>query len=357
MYKQLSINGQPWQGIHDDIARPYAPLSAFDDIVNFFTLKGRIQTRPKLNTFGSATDGNPIYLQQSFKDKNGNYHTLVLTTVHAYAVTAGPVYNALTFPGAIVTLGGKSRPYGWAAINNRIYFSNSDTKVLYADGSSALQLAGNVQGGAHFMGVLASRLILAYTEENSNLYPRRLRWCRAGNPNNWTSFSAGFADLMDVPDEIAGFATSGHTGLVFRSNGITAMQPTGIGTNPFAFDHFSVQPSGVGNQYPYSLASYGNQYIVFVSSDDIYSVGGLQLTPIGRSAKKKIFIDLGLATGTVTGSIIPSLGPGMDFLSYWLVIPKSGSTAVWVYQFDDQTWVRFSSSFGTLTSISNIFTT
>ncbi len=358
MYKNIPITG-PWGGIRDDVGRPYTPLNAFDDSVNFFTLKGRLQTRPKLLAFGTAApDSKVIRLVKSFMDKNGNYHTLVLTTDTPYAITASPfAWNALTLPGGITTLGQQARPFGWAAINNRIYFSQGPTKVLYADGSSAVLAAGDVQGGSRFMGVLASRLILAYTTEASVDSPRRIRWCRAGTPNNWTSFSAGFADLMDVPDTINGYATSGQNGLIFRENGITAMVPTGVGTSPFAFSHFAVQPTGIGNKYPYSLAAYGNQHIIFVSADDIYRVRGMEVTPIGRSVKKKIFADLALANGTVWGAIIPDLGAGYDFLSYWLVIPKSGSTAVWVFQMDDETWVRFYSSAGILSAIGSAFTT
>jgi len=355
-YKQIPVSG-PWGGIRDDVARPYAPLNAFDDVLNFFTQKGRIQTRPKLSAFGTAPDGKHVRLMQSFTDKNGYIHSLVLTTYNAYALTVGPVFNALSFPGGITHLGQHNRPFGSAIINNRIYFSQGPVKVLYTDGSSALLIAGDVPGGARFMGVLASRLILAYTEESAVLYPRRVRWCRAGNPNNWTSFSSGSADLMEVPDEINGFAVSGNNGLIFRENGITAMLPTGVGTSPFAFSHFSVQPTGIGNKYPYSLAAYGNQHIIFVSADDIYRVRGLEVMPIGRAVKKKIFADLALANGTVTGQIIPNLGIGYDFLSYWLVIPKSGSTAVWVFQMDDETWVRFSSSAGVLGTIGSVYTT
>jgi hypothetical protein len=418
-YKQIPVSG-PWGGIRDDVARPYAPLNAFDDVLNFFTQKGRIQTRPKLTAFGTAPDGKPVRLMQSFTDKNGYIHSLVLTTYNAYALatTTGVVntngtavawvsgtkfatgtgaagvkitintveytilsvttdtalvltgnagtqngvaysvyWNNLTMPGGITDLGEQNRPFGNACINNRIYFSQGPTKVCYTDGSKALSLAGDVPGGARFMGVLASRLILAYTEESAVLYPRRIRWCRAGNPNNWTSFSSGSADLMEVPDEINGFAVSGNNGLIFRENGITAMLPTGVGTSPFAFSHFSVQPTGIGNKYPYSLAAYGNQHIIFVSADDIYRVRGLEVMPIGRAVKKKIFADLALANGTVTGQIIPNLGIGYDFLSYWLVIPKSGSTAVWVFQMDDETWVRFSSSAGVLGTIGSVYTT
>ena len=103
-------------------------------------------------------------------------------------------------------------------------------------------------------------------------------------------------------------------------------------------------PLGIGNNQPYSLAVFHDN-AAFIAKNDIYSINAsLALTPIGGNAKKKIMAQLGDATGTVEGWPVAQLGPGVDYLSYWLTIP--GPDATWVYHYDEGNWQQFSSSLG-----------
>jgi hypothetical protein len=355
----------PYRGVVSDTTVPLDP-SAFTDMVNFLCRKGRIQTRPRMGGFGVPPDDAIIRNVESFADAENNWHTLCLTTKHAYAITAGAVFNELTLPVGIPTLLGQqpalgtSLPFGTAAILNRIYFCNGSVPLLYTDGEVSVKLAGDVQGSGRFLTQNAYSLIMAVTAEpapgtvGSLLFPNRVRWSAAGLPDEWDptiDFTAGLNDLVDVPDIITGLATLGRNTYVFRTNGITVMYPTGIGTSAFAFEPYSFSPKGVGNKYPYSLATFNNRS-VFVASNEIYVFDGTNMDVIGMGNKKAIYKDLAQNTGDVVrGMIVPNLGVDYDFLSYWLTIP--GPDVTWVYSFDDRTWQKVVSSVGGLTAINS----
>ena len=358
-YKGDVIRG-PFQGIINSVPPPNSVPNAFDDVLNFFCRKGRVQTRPRFNASTAPPDNAILRNLLSFENEVGGLHTLALTTKNAYFITSGPTYNLLTYPGGVTDLSGTGFPYGLSKIVNRIYFANGSQKVMYVDGEASVKLVGDVPGSARFMTTQSAHLILGYTTEpeplaaNSIEHPQRVRWSKSGDPDDWTSFSSGFADLLEVPDNISGLASHGRNVIVFRTNGLSAMFPTGIGTAPFAFEHFSFAKKGVGNFYPYSLDTYANSS-AFVAQDDIYLMSGISLTPIGKNTKKAIFKDLDqLSGGIITGTIIPSLGIGYDFLSYWLSIP--GPDVTWVFHYDEGNWVRVSSSAGQLTTINTVLT-
>jgi len=290
---------------------------------------------------------------RTFSDVQNNLHTLMLTTQNAYYVnpptSRPPTYVPITSP--VGSLNGTALPYGTTVTNGRIYFSNGSKRVLYTNGESSLKDANTGTVASRYMTINDSHLILGYTTEpepgvtGSREFRQRVRWSKKGDPNTWTGFSTGFEDLLDVPDIITGLMTTGRNTLVFRSTGITVMTPTGVGTAPFSFEILSNAPLGIGNRYPYSLAVY-DDFGVFVADDDIYMINsGLQKQPIGGKAKKKIFQQLRDNTGDVVmGFPVAKLGPGVEYLSYWLVIP--GPDTTWVWQANENNWQQFSSNQG-----------
>jgi hypothetical protein len=430
-YKSEIIQG-PFKGIWDATPKPNTPKESFDELVNLFCRKGRLQSRPKLTTFTAPADGKIIRNMITFADSDGDYHTLVLTSRTPYYLTSGPTYTPIIVPAGatptagthdggdnqsiltdsgeswtanefvglyvhnttdgskglitanttntitatlaggtgndwddgdeyeIGTLAGTSQPFAMAPMNGRVYFSNGSGVVLYCDGTDTLGIAGDCPGACRFMTVNAFHLIIGYTTEpapgeaGSTVYPIRIRWSKSGDPDDWTSFTSGFNDLVEVPDQITGLTTLGRNTFIARTNGFTMMSPTGNGQAPFIFEQYNYAPKGVGNRFPYSLATYGNT-AVFVSADDIYMLDGAALTPIGGNCKKKIFEQIAQASGDVVrGDIIPRMGVSYDFLSYWLSIP--GVNYTWVYSKDDQAWSKFYSSAGRLTCIANVST-
>lgn len=349
-----------WAGVVTDIPAPGA-LNAFDDMRNFLCRKGRIITRPRLNSYGTPPDGATVRAMITFIDGLNNYHTLVLTTQNAYMLTPGPVWHLLTYPVGVVNLSGTALPYGIVSILNQIYFANGSVPLLFSDGSAALQVAGDVPGSGRFLTSNSQTLIMAATTEpapgivNSTFFPNRVRWSADGLPQEWNNtvdFSAGFNDLVEVPDVITGLTTLGRNTYIMRTNGITVMYPTGntgVDTLPFGFEDYDFAPLGVGNAYPYSLATYGPR-CVFVANDDIYMFDGSTPQPIGYGNKKAIYKDIEQAAGgPIGGQILPSLGIGFDFLAYYLSIP--GPNVTWVFGWDEKNWMRIDSSAGFLSGL------
>jgi hypothetical protein len=362
-FDQLPIPG-PFQGIVDNLPRPTKPPQAWDDLVNFFPYEGRLISRPRLNGYGNPPDGAIVRLMYRFTDLLGNNHNLVLTTQNAYFVTGTtiPVYNRLAIPAPYPSLGGNSLPYGYAVMVGRVYFSNGSLPGLYVEGSDHLAGA-NHYGGWRFAGVLGNHLVTLNTTEPEGpgafQYGNRVRWSASGDPQEWRpnyDSTAGFADLLEVPDSITGFATLGRSGYIFRNNGITLMTPTGVSVAPFQFDQVTNAPLGVGCWYPYSLSTYGS-ICCFVSTSEIYAFDGSSFNNIGASAKKKIFADIGASpVESIYGWIIPRLGAGFPMFSYWLSLPNSvqGGPVCWVFNFDSQAWWRFWTPYGQLTALANL---
>lgn len=369
-YKSLPIRG-PFKGINSDTPSPESQPNEFDDVLNFFVRKGRLHSRVQLATFVPTIPNNQIgrYIGK-FKDANGKLHTFVFAgyasgQTPAFMLTVGPpTLNPLAIPGLTAGQLGSNSLFTDAHIQNQIYFANGGYPLSYLDGSNAVQFAGDTPGTCNFLAVNANHLIQAYCIEpalgqtGSTTYPRRVRWSASGNPLEWstaTDFTAGLNDLLEIPDDITGINTLGYSSYVWRSNGVTVMYPTGDGLSPFDFFNYSLAPDGVGNFFPYSLATYTN-WCNLVAQDNIYRFDTSSgFTPIGGLSRKKIYTDLASATGDqVWGRVIPNLDLGFDFLCYMLTIP--GPNVTWIYTYDDGQWVRFSSSQGYLTAVRTVYT-
>jgi hypothetical protein len=367
-FDQLPIAG-PFGGIVDDQPRPTKDPKTWDDLVNFIPYEGRLISRPRLNGYGNPPDGAIVRLMYRFTDLQGFDHNLVLTTQTAYAVTGTtvPTYNVLALPAPLTNLSGTNLPYGIAVMLGRVYFCNGSTTGLYAEGSDHIAGAdgSGPLGAWRFAGVLGNHLVVLNTTEPAPGYPgstrygNRVKWSASGDPQTWdvgAGSTAGFTDLLEVPDQITGFSTLGRSGYIFRNNGITLMTPTGVGVAPFQFDQITNAPLGVGNWYPYSLSTYGS-ICCFASSSDVYAFDGSSFNNIGKAARKKIFADIGATpVNSIYGWIIPRLGAGFPLFSYWLSLPNSvqGGPVCWVFNFDSQAWWRFWTPYGQLTALGNL---
>lgn len=349
-YQQFPIIG-PFGGYQDNLPEPHTPKESFRELRNFLVRKGRLESRPRLNVYLKPPDGSIIRNMVSFKDITGFSHTVVLTTRTAYALTTGPVWNALTLPSPLTTLDGTALPYALLNTQRRLFFCNGSTKLLHYDGEAEIKVAGDTPGGCRFLATNAFHLIQAYTTEAGVKYPYRVRWSKSGDPLDWTSFTSGFEDLLEVSDEITGLATLGRSTYVFRTNGITVMTPTGLGLNPFQFDNLSSASLGVGNTFPYTLAVF-NDRAMFVAANDIYLVSPGNLQAVGGKAKRAIYTDLLNGVGDVpVGFPLARMGIGRDYLSYWLSIANQRT---WIYHFDEDNWTTMVTGAGRLTALNSV---
>lgn len=358
MFRSINIK-PPWKGVISDVPAQLVP-NGFLDAKNVFMRKNRIQTRPKFTTFPAPPDGAIVREAVTFLDVLGLKHTVVLTTKNAYYLTANGVYNLITLPGGLANLSGTSFPYGLEYFNDKVYFCNGSTRLLYVEGEADAKEPSAPFGGCRYLSKNAAHLLAAYTVEpgpndvGGKWYPRRVRWSKTGDGNVWTgAFSSGFAEMYDLTSPITGLTTLGRASFVYGTDAIIQASPTGLALKPFDFEIYSVAPAGVGNLYPYALDSWNNM-AVFPSRDDIYVMTPGEMRKIsGGRAKKKIFDDLALASGDqVCGWLVPHLGKAYDFLSYWLSVP--GINVTWVYNFEDDNWTRVTSAAGRLTHMSSV---
>jgi len=345
MYRKAQI-APPWAGWLDGLPSVATKPNSFRQITNWILDKGRIYSPFAFNQAGQLATTSPILRLRSFEDVNGGWHSIALSAVDIEALL--PAFGGWT---AIPTGGSPLLPFNppaavpWAVeiYQNTMFFSAGPQTLMQTIGDNSLSIVGDVPGGCLFLGKLASRLIMLNTFENQIQNPRRVRWCGINNPAEWNFIldpSAGALDIPEVEDQISGWAVSYNVGVIFRKFGITLMTPTGNPSIPFLIQSFSNGVKGVGVYTPYTLASWGPTS-AFRGENDIYTFDGSQLNSIGASAKKSILVDIENATGQVSATMIGQIAPGIDYLTYWLLCPQAGgNTNIWIYHFDDQSWLK-----------------
>jgi len=355
MYRKTPII-PPWGGWDNSAPALTLPSNSFKQITNWLINKQRLVAFPQMvNMFPPLSgDLNDIILgARTFQDKNGVFHTMLLLPDRVKFLNPDQTTTQIgaAWPSTIT-------PYAVEVYQNQVYFTNGTAERLkYVDGSNNWFVAGNVPGSSFFLGKLAARLLMLNTVENGFQYVNRVRWSAVNNANEWDSvsdYTAGATDIPEVEDQLTGWATINNIGFAFRNNGITAFSPTGIGATPWFIENFSIGPTGIGCAYPYSLSVYGT-LCAFAALDDIYVFTGQAPTAIGGKAKKSIFRDLNNASDVTVGTLMGTLGPGIDYLAYWLSCPQeNNTTSMWIYHFDDQSWVNVQLPYGWLFTLANI---
>jgi len=349
----------PWRGI--DVSVPPVVLKgdATPYCNNVYLRGGYIKNRPPLVNNLATPDGGYVGLLNSFVDANNVPHTVVATQNNLYEIQL-PYQLVL-----VSNLGSASNfvdPYGYAVLANSIYFSNLYNSQLWAwSGSGAVTTpASGSDGnfaklGAAYMFELASSICLANTYEDytgsggpySGFFPQRIRWCVAGNPTQWDIFQykgAGFQDLLDTPDDILGVLPIGTVAYIIRRNGFTLMTPTGVGDQPFNFNHLwsgDGYASGTGNIFAHTIDSFGSIGCC-VSDEDIFAITVSSIEPIGGIAKYAIYNDINTNSDY---SNFPPIGYFLSRFNYRESLYLTYNIAlvngiVWTYSFDDKSWTK-----------------
>lgn len=362
MYRKPIISD--WKGVVDSAASLLLPSNSFRVGKNWLINKGRLYPFPKLLNFPALPGSNPTVLgMRTFQDALGNYHTVFLNSNQPFYLNPDGTYNPLFDPNGNTFNPPSSSFFATEVFLNNLIFANGGAPVSYIQGDQNFFTAGNVPGTCYFLGKLASHLMMINTIEpvagqlGSMNFVNRVRWSASGDFTQWDlslDLTAGAVDIPEVEDQLTGWATINSTGFAFRNNGITAFSPTGIGSNPFDIENFSIGPQGVGCSVPYTLAVYG-PFCTFVALDDIYIFDGSTPQPIGGSAKRSIFRDIYASVAPVFAGMIGTLLGGTDYLSYWLFCPQTNNvTSVWIYHFNSQSWMNQQLPFDDVKAFANI---
>jgi hypothetical protein len=343
---------------------------------NFQTRNKELRSRPAFTLKFLGMDPiNPALGIFSFLDVNSVQHTVAWNTRGLWQLAPSGLP-----PGALTPwfqLGGPNlvvgNPVAYRAFANVLYYCNGGTFLASWDGISlnptssnagvagstsiaAISVAdsptvipgstGPLSIGGLFLSELDNHIILANVSVLDNgtgtiySFPNRIWWSQNGVPTQWdptANVNAGENDFLDVPDNITAIGTTGVSGYIFRSNGITFFDPTGQGAAPFQFDHLWASEHGIGNVFPWSVAFYG-PIGMFIAAENIYKLGVADFEPIGGTARDAIMADLALASGVPTAQIVPTENLGYIFTTYRISIPLNTFTRVYLYDVEKKHW-------------------
>jgi hypothetical protein len=359
-YFEVSYNG-PYGGLHVQappilLADNYSPATT-----NFMFRNQAITSRPNFTAALPAPPGGQVLGFGSFSDSNNTLHSYAFTSLGLWQmqVVNNQVWQLIGGPKLF-----SSNPVAVNRFVSNLYYTNggpylsswdglaqapTDSVATVANlqtvlGSTYTASAGDI--GGNFLCELDSHLLMAnlsVLDEGSNtvyFLPNYIWWSASGLPAVWdpdVNTSAGYNPLVDVPDKITGMITAGNAGYIFRTNGISQFSPTGSGIAPFQFDHLWSSSKGIGNVYPWSIASYGS-LACFISTEQIYQMSVNSFGEIGGGARDAIMADLANAYGTPVGQILPVLAYGYVYLCYYICIPLGTFTRHYVYSIEDKNW-------------------
>jgi hypothetical protein len=338
----------PFGGILSEIPpHKTEQYAGFVDIQNMICRQGQIQVRQSYNPITSMPDPQePILGVFDFFEKNGNRIQVIITTTRLIKWN-GATSDWTVIGGGPLT-GSATQIFTASVVNQKFCFSQGVDKIQLWDGiGGAFAAAAAAAVPARFLCEVATHLVVGFTVEGGNSFPQRIRWTGAGDPTDWVSASSGVSDLNNDLGPITGIIKLYQSGWIFQQWGITQMQPTGVGSNPFRFPSI-VTGREKGNICPYSLAIFNEQLAPYVGKDNIYVFNGNTSEPIGDfpiqgsrtrlGARSRIFADIKASPlNQVFGFATTSIG-GNIFNAYWLFIPNIGA---WVFNFDEFNWTKF----------------
>lgn len=417
-YFELTYQG-PWKGLNFSMPENEIDKTESNFIQNMILKYGEIRTRPGPTVLVPTTIDSPIRMiaptnvQASTSPPIICSEGFIYTLKHNWNTTPTNAFQNLAAISRGTVDISTSYPYPYIRSLGNLYFSpgfgnlvqvvnggpvvNQRIATLAADPD----LGGNPPSsmGGYYLGELGSHILMAYVTNMSTSntsvgksFPYRLRWSAAGLPSQWdptVDITAGFVDLLDISDVICGLFTIGRTGYLLRLNGITEIIDIGQGGRPFDFNHLWASGLGIGNIWPFCAAQFGSLG-VFVSTENVYQLTVSSFEAIGTKVIEQINQDLSnsvsswnsndnvpanLALGgsglqnPPCASIVPRLNNGYIYPCYMLCIPLGNpplggpgtsqciGTAVWIYDFLDKSWTRFSHNNQEFTTAPNYINT
>ena len=243
-----------------------------------------------------------------------------------------------------------ARRFNFAVLRDQLIISDYGLNNLeqWAGGiggavkTTALTTTGITNLKARYLQVVGDFLFLGHTSENAVVYPDRIRWSNAGNPETYSSND--FATLSTKDGDICmGLSAIQNMAVGFKRNSIWvgAFIDSSIG---YQFEKIVVDKGTIS---PFAIVSVGN-YIAFVSHDGVYVFDGSPL-PRKISGKKisRLFLSLiGLEEESayqVIGYVHP-FKPELWFSSY-----QTTDYPTWIYNYETDDWSYSNMKFQALT--------
>lgn len=329
-------------------------FGGFFDLLNVICYKSMLVVRPSYTSLPLMP--NPQESINGIADFFNNTGTRLQTIITPTRLIewTGSAWTVIT--GTLT--GAASQLFDWTCVNYKLLFTQGADKVQLWDGISGSFAAASVNAvAARTVMELQTQLIVANTVESAVAYPQRVRWCGPGDPTDWTSLNAGVTDLLNDQGPIWKAIKLYQQGYLIQQFGITQMIPTGNAQNPFYF--VPIATNNKGTVYPFSVARQGGEFACYVGLDNVYKFDGTQAMPIGdkriaggkTGARSRIMADLSQVNPNTVYGYITNYAGSAYFNAYWIIVPN---VSVWVYNLEEENWVRFSYS-TILTSMGRFF--
>lgn len=129
-------------------------------------------------------------------------------------------------------------------------------------------------------------LFLLHTIEGGTAFPQRARRSDIGDPENWTTGTAGFDDLYDGSDYILAGEVLGPYLIVYRERSIERGEFIGAGGLNYNFD---VMVKGEGLMAPLGVIDMGDYHIIVGQANFYEYRAGFDLQPIGDKIHPRLF--------------------------------------------------------------------
>lgn len=343
---EFPITG-PFGGMQTELPIDQIENYGFLDTTNFLFRLGAAQLRPGFTSLAAMPPpAEPVLGFADFYNSQAVRIQVIFTPTRLLQWN-GSGWTAITGPALT---GVASQTFGWDVINSKLCFSQGTNQLMIWDGiANSYALASASAPAAPYIAEIGLHLMMQNTIEGGQSFTQRYHWSGIGDPTDWTSFSSGINDNLNNLGPGLGLLKLGQYGYGWHQWGLLQIQPTGFGLAPYVFS--PIVGSEVGNICARSLQKInlnGVECAVYIGKDNVYLFNQSSVTPIGDApidgrrrvgARSGIFNDLRAGTpSTVWGTIVTSIH-GLPYNAYWIFIP---GVSVWVYNFDEGNWTRFS---------------
>jgi hypothetical protein len=226
----------------------------------------------------------------------------------------------------------------------KIYFTNNVDRLYSYDGSSVAAVDVDIDGDASneldtCLAVLTfkERLILFRTTEDGTVYPQRIRWSKAGDPDVWDDTINNGGGFLDVPTgqwlQGAAYVKDGIA--LFFERSIWMLRYTGNVDLPFAVTSIRDFERGAEKiEAPYSIINIGEEAWAF-GTTGFFGTNGFQSFQMEGSVPDiSLKSDLGKANIVSSGSLD-------ELDQIWIAYPTIDSTtsdSVFVFNYVEKTW-------------------
>ena len=185
--------------------------------------RGGIKMRLGVNKRNGTILGSGVTGLSQFTPDGGTAKVIVS---YGTTVAQSATDNFTTLNGVSVTNG--NRLYGQTT-NDKFYGVSGDAASFVYDGTTASNLASNVNGSAGNYPIAKytchwnNHAWVAHTKEGGTAYANRVRWSRIDDPETWFDYDYVDVNVGERGDELSALVPFADRLLIFKTNSVHAL--------------------------------------------------------------------------------------------------------------------------------------